>query len=149
MMAERAMASPRTDMTAAAVRMLMPSSSKASSIAADTSGSSEGASRSSASATVTVTPSRANICASSSPTAFPPITSIDSGSSVSSIAVVEVRYPAPASPPMGGIHGAAPVATRYCPASTVAVPPSLSRTWSTGASGPPVNRAVPAMISQP
>ncbi len=108
---ERAVASARTDITVAAVRMPMPSPSKTSSIAADTSGSSNGASRSSASAIVTRVPSRANSCASSRPTAFPPITSIDSGSSVSSIAVAEVRYPAPASPLTGGIQGAAPAAT--------------------------------------
>ena len=92
--------------------MPIPSSAKTSSIAADTSGSSKGASRSSASAIVIRVPSRANSCASSRPTAFPPSTSIDSGSSVSSIAVVEVRYPAPASPLIGGIQGAGPVATR-------------------------------------
>src|SRR6266581_1971022 len=98
MVTERAAASPCTDLAVAAVRMAMPSPSKTSSMAADTSGSSKGASRSSASETVTRVPSRANSCAISRPTAFPPITSIDSGSSVSSIAVVEVRYPAPASP---------------------------------------------------
>jgi hypothetical protein len=90
----------------------MPSPSKTPSMAADTSGSSKGASRSSASAIVTRVPSRANSCASSRPTALPPITSIDSGSSVSSIAVSEVRYPARSRPLIGGIQGAAPVATR-------------------------------------
>jgi hypothetical protein len=107
--------------------MPIPSPSNTSSIAADTSGSSNGASRSSASATVTRTPSRANNCASSSPTAFPPITSIDSGSPVSSIAFVEVRYPACSRPLMGGYP--------RCRPGRHQVLPGLDRRGAVGAGG--------------
>ncbi len=69
----------------------MPSSANTAAIAAPTSGSSSGASRSRTSTTVTLAPSRANNWACSSPTALPPTTSSDRGSSASSIAMVEVR----------------------------------------------------------
>jgi hydroxyethylthiazole kinase-like uncharacterized protein yjeF len=67
---ERPWVSRRTDTTVAAVRMPMPSSSRTSSIVAESSGSWSGASRSSASAMLTRVPSRANSCASSRLTAF-------------------------------------------------------------------------------
>jgi hypothetical protein len=99
-------------MTVATVRMPMPSVSRVSSTAAETTGSTNGASRPAASAMVTRVPSRANICAISRPTAVPPITSMDPGSSVSSNSVIKVRYPACSSPPAGGICGAASAVIR-------------------------------------
>src|SRR5262249_20970783 len=95
--------------------------------------------------TLTLLPSRANSCACSRPTALPPTTSSDSGTAGRSIAVVEVRYPDSASPGMSATAGVAPVATRYCPASTVTAPFPVS----TASRGPSVNRAVPGRICHP
>jgi len=98
---------------------------------------------------VTRVPSRANICAISRPTAFPPITSMDSGSSVSSIAVAEVRYPARLRPsarryPRRRPGGDQVMAGLDADGAAVAV-----ADLQFGRTGDPANSAVPAMISHP
>src|SRR2546427_11008496 len=80
---------------------------------------SAGTTRASASRTVTRTPSRANIWASSRPTALPPITTRDSGSCSNAIADALSRYPASASPGIGGAQGEEPVVTTILPAVSV------------------------------
>src|SRR5918995_2336946 len=111
----------------------IPSASSASCTRVDASGSSIGSSRSMASTTVTATPNRAYACASSNPTAPPPSTSIDAGSVLASTASRLVQYGVPASPWIGGMTGAVPVASTtprrasYVAPSTSTVPTPVSR----------------------
>jgi hypothetical protein len=78
--------------------------------------------------TVTLLPSRAKACASSSATADEPITARRGGMTALANASVEVQYDVSLSPGIGGIDGCAPVAIRQRSNASSRSPPSWSRT---------------------
>lgn len=95
--------------TACSSTTLMPSPLKTVRSRWASSGSARGARHPT---TLTLAPRWAKSWACSIPTYPPPITTIDGGTSSSSIAVVDVKYSTLSKPGSSGMAGSAPVATR-------------------------------------